>query len=65
MALKRDNTACAIESDKLEQLKKLGVDKLIFDLPAIDEVIYNEFMGTEGYQKFVLESISKSKKVGI
>lgn len=59
------NTVCAIELDKLHRLKAAGADKLIFDLPAIDESIYNEFMGTEGYQKFALESIDRSKKAGI
>lgn len=42
-----------------KELYKCGVDKIIFDLPAIDEAVYNKFMGTSGYQKYVFESIRK------
>lgn len=35
------------------------------NLPAINEAIYNKFMGTSGYQKFVFESINKAQNIGI
>lgn len=57
-----------VESIKKELLRKLysiEVDKIIFDLPAINEKIYNQFMGTVGYQKFVLESIYETQSIGI
>ena len=65
VGLNRGHAACAIDLDKLECLKAAGTDKLIFDFPAMDEAVYNEFMGTEGHQKFALESIFRSKKSGI
>ena len=43
----------------------VGVDKLIFDLPAIDESVYDKFMGTNGYQKFAFQSIVEAQKIGI
>ena len=48
-----------------KELYKCGVDKINFDLPAIDEAVYNKFMGTSGYQKYVFESIRKVQSVGI
>ena len=48
-----------------EALRALYVDRIIFDLPAIDEQVYNEFMGTCGYQKYALRSIRLCKKAGI
>lgn len=62
------NASGGIESinwDILNKLKEISVDRIIFDLPAMDEHVYNQFMGTTGYQKFVFESISKTRKIGI
>ena len=55
----------SIQQELLQQLYNVAVDKIIFDLPAINETIYNKFMGTSGYQKFVLESLNKAQNVGI
>lgn len=55
----------SLNMDLLSELDKLSVDKIIFDLPAINESVYDRFMGTKGYQKFVLESISRVQKLGI
>lgn len=41
------------------------MDKIIFDLPAIEEDTYDIFMGTRGYLKHVLRSIVASKELGI
>ena len=59
VSLNGKNQAESIDSKLVMELHKAGVDKIIFDLPAIDETIYNKFMGTLGYQKFVFESIRK------
>ena len=62
------NNAGGVESIRQELLQKLhslAVDKIIFDLPAMNEIIYNKFMGTVGYQKFVFDSIYKTQNVGI
>lgn len=55
----------SIQQELLQQLYSVSVDKIIFDLPAINEAIYNKFMGTSGYQKFVFESINKAQNIGI
>ena len=55
----------SIQQEILQQLYSVAVDKIIFDLPAINEAIYDKFMGTSGYQKFVLESINKAQNIGI
>lgn len=62
------NDSGGIESirwDILNKLQDISVDRIIFDLPAMDEHVYNQFMGTTGYQKFVFESIYKTRKMGI
>ena len=62
------NDAGKPESINIELLKKLynlSVDKIIFDLPAINESVYDKFMGTKGYQKYALESISRVQRLGI
>lgn len=60
-----DGSAKSLNINFLKRLHNAAVDKLIFDLPAIDEEMYDTMMGTKGYQKFVLESIKKSKQTGI
>lgn len=51
--------------EELLRLKELGLDKIIFDLPAVTESVYDELMGTKGCQKYVLESIRLSKLLGL
>lgn len=65
ISLNDKEQAESIDSKLVKELYKAGVDKIIFDLPAIDEEIYNKFMGTSGYQKFVFESIRKVQSEGI
>lgn len=65
VVLNSEGAAASIELEKLYDLRDAGADKLIFDLPAVDEDVYDEFMGTHGYQKFALESIDRSKQAGI
>lgn len=59
------NKPNSIQLDLLQELYNLSVDKIMFNLPAIIESIYNEFMGTIGYQKFVFDSIYKCLSIGI
>lgn len=46
-------------------LCNLPADKIIFDIPAVDEDIYNKFMGSVGQQKFAFESIWTAQRVGL
>lgn len=56
---------CSISAEQLRTIKNAGVDKIIFDLPAIDEQVYNEFMGTYGYQSYAIKSIRLCKSFNI
>lgn len=48
---------CSIGNDILSKLKHIGVDKLIFNLPAADPGLYAKFTDTTGYFNVVLQSI--------
>lgn len=63
--LNHKGNVCELEDCLLDRLKEFGADKLIFDLPSMDEKIYDVFMGTERYQRFALSSIQRSVKKGI
>ena len=65
ISLNDKGQAQSVDLKLVQKLYEAGVDKIIFDLPAIDETIYNHFMGTSGYQKFVFESIRKVQSEGI
>ena len=65
ISLNDKGQAQSVDLKLVQKLYEAGVDKIIFDLPAIDETIYNQFMGTSGYQKFVFESIRKVQSEGI
>lgn len=65
VTLNNAGKAESINMDMLSKLYNLSVDKIIFDLPAINESVYDKFMGTKGYQKYALESISRAQKLGI
>lgn len=55
----------SIRLEEMQKLRDLSVDKIIFDMPAVTEKIYNKFMGTCGYQRFAIESIARAKHTGI
>lgn len=61
IVLGKNNEAKEIDLSMIRQLKDIGLDRLIFDLPAIDENVYDIFMGTTGYLRFVKKSIENSK----
>ncbi len=55
----------SLPQNVLSELKKVGVDRIIFDLPAISEKVYDRFMGTKGRLKYVFKSIDLTKSLGI
>lgn len=65
ITLNRDDMVATLNCNLLSLLNEAGLDKIIFDLPAVEEDIYDNFMGTKGYLKYALKSIENSKKVGI
>lgn len=56
---------CSLSMEILSELNNIGVDKLIFDMPAVDENIYDTFMGVSGHFGYAIDSIKKSVKAGI
>lgn len=63
LSLDKFGNVVSLDKEVLKSLK--SIDKIIFNLPAISESIYDKFMGTKGYQKLVFESIKKTKELGI
>lgn len=60
----RDKYSCLPEN-LIKQVKEAGVDKLIFNLQALEEEKYNQIMGTKDNLQNVIKSIKKSKEHGI
>lgn len=61
----QDNQIISISSDKLKKLKALEVDKLIFNVEAAVESIYDEVMGTSNCFEKMKKSIIDSKSFDI
>lgn len=55
----------SISEEMLRELNAIAVDKIIFDIPAIDEAVYDRFMGSTGYQKFAFESVRAAHRAGL
>lgn len=65
VTIKSNGLVGELDFNLLSSLKKNGVDRIIFDLPAMEEDVYDGFMGTKGHLKYVLKSIEFTKKLGI
>ena len=50
----------SIGTKLLSELKGIGLDKLIFNLPAVNENIYDTFVGVTGHFQYMIDSIRKS-----
>ncbi len=57
--------AGSIQEEILRKLQAIATDKVIFDVPAISEGVYDRFMGSIGYQRFAFESIRAACRVGL
>jgi len=55
----------SISEEVLRMLFSIAIDKIIFDIPAISEDVYNGFTGSVGYQKFAFESIHAAQRIGL
>lgn len=63
-----ENEHCFISSipdAMLQELKDLGVDKIIFSLSAIDDGVYDRITDTHGHLPYVLQSIKNCLSCGI
>lgn len=55
----------SIPEKMLRELHSIAVDKIIFDIPAISEDVYDRFMGSTGYQKFAFKSLRAACRIGL
>jgi len=63
--IKNDSETFAISKDMLIKLKQIGLNRIMFNVQAIDEDKYNLIMGTKGQQQHLFASIRNSIESGI
>lgn len=54
-----------ITRQELEELKKLGLDKIVFDWQALQTDIDNEIMGRKNLNTYLMDSLIRASKVGL
>ena len=59
------NTFTAITKQEFEKLKRLGLDKIVFDWQALDTDIDNELMGRKGLNTYLMDSLISARIVGL
>ncbi len=55
----------SITKGEMEKLKKLGLDKIVFDWQAVDEELDNELMGRKGLNTCLMDSIIRASSAGL
>ena len=50
---------------EFEQLKQLGLDKIVFDWQAVEEKLDNELMGRQGLNTCLMDSLIRASIVGL
>lgn len=55
----------SLDKDLLKQLHKFGLKRIMFNMQALDEDVYDEIMNTKGNFKFLLQSIKNTQEAGI
>lgn len=55
----------SISKEEFEYLKKLGLDKIVFDWQALDEKIDNDLMGRKRTNTYMMASIIRARSVGL
>lgn len=55
----------SITRQECEELKELGLDKIVFDWQALDGIIDNELMGRKGLNTYLMDSLIRARKVGL
>lgn len=61
----KPNEFTSITKEEFEHLKKLGLDKIVFDWQALDERIDNELMGRKIINTCLLSSIIRARNAGL
>lgn len=59
------NEFTTINREELEELKRIGLDKIVFDWQALDEEIDNEIMGRKEINTYSMTSIIRAKSAGL
>lgn len=57
--------SCSLSSKLLKTLKNKGLHRIMFNVQAIDENIYNSIMGTKEQQQYLFESIDNAIAEGV
>lgn len=55
----------SLKEDILSELSVAGVDKIIFNVQSLNEESYDKIMGTHGNLKLLMDSIRRTKQLGI
>lgn len=55
----------SLDKKLLQQLYDFGLKRIMFNMQALDEDVYDEIMNTKGNFKFLLQSIKSAQEVGI
>jgi MoaA/NifB/PqqE/SkfB family radical SAM enzyme len=55
----------AITRQEFERLKQLGLDKIVFDWQAFEEITDNELMGRKGYITYLMDSLIRASRIGL
>ena len=55
----------SLEKDLLKQLHNFGLKRIMFNMQALDEDVYDNIMNTKGNYKFLLQSIKNTQEAGI
>lgn len=61
-----DNNECiSLNANILDELSKVGVDKLIFNMQSLKDDVYDKIMGTKGNLPLLIKSIKDTKERNI
>lgn len=55
----------AISRQELEYLKQLGLDKIVFDMQAVDQTIDENLMGRKNLNTYLINSLVRASAVGL
>ena len=58
-------TFTSLSTDDVKKIKKLGLDKIVFDFQAGTPEIYNKIMGTRSYYTYLASSLIKATAHGL
>lgn len=63
--IQQESDICEIPCEMFMKLKQLGLDKVVFDVQAVDEDVYDVLMGSENNLSKVIKSMTNASKLEI